>query len=183
VVAAAIVDDLVRPTRVLAARRTGPPELAGLWEFPGGKVEPGEDPVAALHREIAEELGLALTLGAELVSDTPGRRHWPLTETLEMRLWLATVVGGEVAGSTDHDRLRWVGADDLAGLDWLPGDRAVVEALRPELVGGTDGRHRDAPPVVITGSEVLTGCPVGSRGDGVVEATGASGSDEEWDGD
>ena len=56
VVAAAIVDDLIAPTRVLAARRVEPRALAGGWEFPGGKVEPGEDPVAALHRELAEEL-------------------------------------------------------------------------------------------------------------------------------
>ena len=82
---------------------------------------------------IVEELGLALTLGAELVPDSPASAHWPLTETLEMRLWLATVAGGELSGSTDHDRLRWVGAAGLTELDWLPGDRAVVEALRSVL--------------------------------------------------
>ena len=53
VVGAAIVDDLDRPTRLLAARRTGPPDLAGGWELPGGKVDPGEDSVTALQHRIA----------------------------------------------------------------------------------------------------------------------------------
>ena len=55
---------------------------------------------------------------------------WALSETLEMRIWLASVRAGEVTASTDHDRLRWVGADDIADLDWLPGDRAAVAELR-----------------------------------------------------
>ena len=139
VVAAAIVDDLVRPTSVLAARRTGPPELAGRWEFPGGKVESAEDPVAALHREIAEELGLTLTLGDELAPEDTGGT-WPLNATLEMRLWLASIRTGEIRGSTDHDRLCWVGPDTIAELDWLPGDRAVVAALRPVLVPASSSR-------------------------------------------
>ena len=144
VVAAAIVDDVERPTRVLAARRTGPPTLAGKWELPGGKVEPGEDPVAALHREIIEELQISLTLGAEVVptmaelSATVVARGtvrsdnsaWPLSDTLEMRIWVASVRAGEVTASTDHDRLLWVGADEIAHLDWLPGDRAAVAELR-----------------------------------------------------
>ena len=72
VVAAVIVDDLTHPTRLLAARRAAPRALAGGWEFPGGKVEPGEDPIAALHRELAEELQITVDLGAECAS--AGRR-------------------------------------------------------------------------------------------------------------
>ena len=67
VVAAAIVDDLARPQRLLAARRRAPAELAGGWEFPGGKVEPDETPVAALHRELREELAVSVRLGAEVL--------------------------------------------------------------------------------------------------------------------
>lgn len=128
VVAALITDDLRWPGVVLAARRTGPPALAGQWEFPGGKVEPGEDPMAALHREIAEELGVVLELGEELVADGGGA--WPLTESLEMRTWWAVLASGEIASSTDHDQLRWVTAADLSALEWLPGDRAIVDQLR-----------------------------------------------------
>ena len=61
--AVALVDDLARPTRVLAARRTEPPQLAGGWEFPGGKVEPGESSRQAASRETLEELGVRVRLG------------------------------------------------------------------------------------------------------------------------
>ena len=63
VVAAAIVDSLTAPTRTLCARRSAPPELAGRWELPGGKVEPDESAEAALHRELDEELGVSVRLG------------------------------------------------------------------------------------------------------------------------
>lgn len=72
VVAGAILDDLASPRRLLSARRAQPVSLAGRWEFPGGKVEPGEDPVVALHRELHEELGVVVRLGAEVVAPSPG---------------------------------------------------------------------------------------------------------------
>ena len=71
IVAVAIVDDLAQPTKLLAARRNRPEALAGLWEFPGGKVEPGESEVAAVRRELCEELGVELRLGAPIPGPHP----------------------------------------------------------------------------------------------------------------
>lgn len=66
VVAAAVVDSLAAPSAMLCAARSYPPEHAGRFELPGGKVEPGETPIRALARELAEELDLHVTLGAEV---------------------------------------------------------------------------------------------------------------------
>ncbi len=128
VVAAAIVDDLDRPRLLMAARRSAPPEMAGLWEFPGGKVEPGEDPVRALHRELGEELGVSVELGAEVSPDGEGG-SWPLTPTTRMRLWLAQIVRGDPAPLEDHDELRWLPAGRWRSVPWLPADVAVVHRL------------------------------------------------------
>src|SRR5690348_6899233 len=103
VVAAVIVDP---DGRVLAAQRAEPPALAGGWEFPGGKVDPGESHEEALHREIREELGVEVELGDQLRGPLPGGR-WPLGETFAMTVWLARVTSGEPAPIEDHDQLRW----------------------------------------------------------------------------
>jgi 8-oxo-dGTP diphosphatase len=127
VVAAAIVDDLAAPRRLLAARRARPAELAGRWEFPGGKVDAGEDPVDALHREIREELGVAIERGAELTGPDDGA--WILTEQYAMRLWLATVADGEPVPLVEHDELRWLDAGAWREVPWLDGDVRIVDAL------------------------------------------------------
>lgn len=127
VVAAAIVDDVAEPRRLLAARRSAPHELAGRWELPGGKVEPGEDPVTALHREVHEELGVSLTLGGEVTGPIDG--SWPITTLLRLRVWLAVVVSGTPHPLLDHDELRWVGARDAGQLPWLPADGPIITAL------------------------------------------------------
>lgn len=126
-VAAAIVDDLDEPRVLLAARRATPASLAGRWEFPGGKVDPGEDPVDALHREIREELGVPIALGPELVGPDDGA--WVLTERYAMRLWLAEIVDGTPAPLVEHDALRWLGAGRWREVPWLDADVRIVDAL------------------------------------------------------
>ena len=127
VVGAAIVDDLHRPRTLLAARRTEPPELAGGWEFPGGKVELGEDPIEALHREIAEELGVEVRLGRVVRGPLEGA--WPLGDRYAMTVWLAQVTSGDPQPLEDHDALRVLTAEELYAVPWLPADLPIVDAI------------------------------------------------------
>ncbi|MFJ8918632.1 8-oxo-dGTP diphosphatase [Streptomyces sp. LamerLS-316] len=121
VVAGAVCDG----GRLLAARRSAPPELAGRWELPGGKVEPGESGEQALVRELREELGVE----AEPLERIPG--EWPLKPGLVLRVWTVRLRSGEPSPLEDHDELRWLAPDEADGVDWLDQDRpAVAEAVR-----------------------------------------------------
>jgi 8-oxo-dGTP diphosphatase len=146
IVGAAVVDSLQHPTRLLVARRTAPPQFAGMWEFPGGKVEPGETCEAALLRELREELGIEARLGPEIGG--PGPQGWPLHATAAMRVWLAETEAGEAAPLQDHDELRWVAlhpARDLDVLPWIPADRPILDALRA-VTDRLSGAARTVPP-------------------------------------
>ncbi|WP_449372402.1 (deoxy)nucleoside triphosphate pyrophosphohydrolase [Arthrobacter psychrolactophilus] len=129
IVGGALVDSLENPTKLLAARRTAPPEFAGMWEFPGGKVEAGETAEAGLHRELAEELGVSVTLGSELTGPTSD--GWPLKAGAAMRVWLAQVTDGTPEPLEDHDVLQWVALDgpEIRSLPWIPADLPIVDAL------------------------------------------------------
>ncbi len=134
VVAAALVDDLDDPQLLLAGRRATPASLAGRWEFPGGKVDPGESPEEALHREIREELGVRVGLGPELVGPDGGT--WRLSEHYEMRLWLAEVASGVPEPLVEHDELRWLPAGQWLDVPWLDADIRIVTALLAALAAG-----------------------------------------------
>jgi 8-oxo-dGTP diphosphatase len=132
VVGAAIVDDLTLPTTLLSGRRSEPPALAGGWELPGGKVEPGELPQDALLREIREELGVEIELGALVPGPVGGA--WPLGERYLMRVWLARVTVGEPRPLEDHDQLRWLSKEELYVVGWLPADLPIMAAVAALMV-------------------------------------------------
>ena len=129
VVGAAIVDSITRPTQLLAAQRSYPESLAGQWEFPGGKVEPGESPEEALHREIREELGTALVLGPRLLAPTP-LSDWKIPVG-RMRVWLAQIAPASAppTAQSSHRQLRWVKPDAIPTLPWLKGDVQIIHEL------------------------------------------------------
>ena len=120
---------IVRHGRVLAARRTHPAELAGRWEFPGGKVDPGESEEAAAVREIREELGCQI----EVVRRLPGEQ--PLDRGFLLRVYEATLRAGEPIPH-EHDAIRWLGPEELDDVDWLAAEMPFVAALREPLLDG-----------------------------------------------
>ncbi|WP_046319856.1 NUDIX domain-containing protein [Mycobacterium sp. UM_Kg1] len=129
VVAGAVVAPSPAGPAVLIAQRRRPPELAGRWELPGGKVMPGESEPAALARELGEELGLdpgAITVGERLGADVV------LGPDMTLRAYLVRVTAGEPQAH-DHQALRWVTAVQLLDVDWVPADRAWLPELAQAL--------------------------------------------------
>ncbi len=124
VVGAAIIEG----GRVLACERSAPPEVAGRWEFPGGKVEPGEAETDALARECAEELGVRVAVGARVGRDVRMAHGRSV-----LRVYAARLLHGDEPKALEHAELRWLTAAELDSVDWLPADVPIVAALRPLL--------------------------------------------------
>ncbi|MEI2776906.1 MAG: (deoxy)nucleoside triphosphate pyrophosphohydrolase [Tetrasphaera sp.] len=126
VVAAILLDSLTTPTQLLAGRRTEPPLLAGGWEIPGGKVDPGESSEQALHREIAEEIGVQIVIGPQVPGPLAG--WWPLGLRYRMLVNLAEICAGTPEPLEDHSELRWLAPPALWSVDWLPANRPIITA-------------------------------------------------------
>lgn len=117
---------LLRDGRVLAARRARPAALAGRWELPGGRVEPGETEPVALVRECVEELGAQVAVAGRLGPD----QRLPGGSGTVLRAYRAALVAGSPEPrAVEHSALRWVGVAELDGLDWLDADRALLPHL------------------------------------------------------
>jgi 8-oxo-dGTP diphosphatase len=121
---------IIQAGRLLAAQRIEPPELAGWWEFPGGKVEPGEQDEDALVRECREEIGVEIEIVERIGGD------WPMRDGLVMRVWTARIIDGEARPLEDHSAVRWLGPDELYDVPWLPADLPVVGQLRKHVLAG-----------------------------------------------
>jgi len=121
VIVAAVI---VRDGRVLACERSAPPEAAGKWEFPGGKIEPGETDAEALVRECAEELGVRVEVGDRVGPDVPLAHGRAVLRVFAVRL-----LDGGSPRALEHAAMRWLAVGELGDVPWLPADEPIVAEL------------------------------------------------------
>lgn len=114
---------IIRDGRLFATQR-GYGEWKDWWEFPGGKMEPGEMPEEALVREISEELATEVRVGKLLTTVEYDYPQFHLT----MHCYLCTVISGHLS-LLEHEDARWLAQDELHSVNWLPADVEVIEIL------------------------------------------------------
>ena len=135
VAAAVIIRGSGESTEIFTARRTEPPHLAGGWESPGGKVDPDDESIEhALHRELREEIGVAVEVLAQLPGDLADGA-WSMGEVYALNVFMCRIVDGrEPELLEDHDAMAWVSIQDPESVPWLAVDlpplRAAVEWVR-----------------------------------------------------
>ena len=120
---------IIKKDNAIFATQRGYGDFKDYWEFPGGKIEPGESPEEALHREIMEELKVTVGVDAHL---TRVEYDYPDFH-LSMDCFLCHLESGELT-LTEHEAARWLKAEELDEVDWLPADEAVVEMIRTEVL-------------------------------------------------
>jgi 8-oxo-dGTP diphosphatase len=110
--------------RVFATQR-GYGDFKDFWEFPGGKMEPGETPQQALARELKEELAIDVSVGEFICTVDYDYPAFHLT----MHCFYCTIADGKAPELLEHEAAKWLGPAELRGVDWLPADVEVVKAL------------------------------------------------------
>ena len=128
VVAAVICDSMEHKTKIFATAR-GYGEFKGGWEFPGGKIEPGETPQQAVVREIKEELDATVKVG-DLI--TTIEYDYP-TFHLSMDCFWCEVVSGELV-LKEAEAARWLTKEELDSVPWLPADQTILETIKNSMI-------------------------------------------------
>jgi len=121
-VAAALI---VRDKEVLIGQRRADQAMASLWEFPGGKIEPGESAQEALARELTEELGIQAEVGPAV---TRIRHHYRHGGAVDLQFFAVRAFAGEINNQI-YQQVRWVRLEDLPGYDFLAADRGLIRDL------------------------------------------------------
>jgi 8-oxo-dGTP diphosphatase len=117
----------MRDGKYMIARRAPGKHLAGYWEFPGGKIEDGETPEDSLQREIEEEFGVHAQVGEYL-----GHNVHDYGEKIVRLMAYEVAVEEDIHQSTDHDRIEWVGLNQLDDYQLAPADVPLLRYLRPD---------------------------------------------------
>ena len=121
-VAAALI---VREREVLIGQRRADQPMGSLWEFPGGKIEPGESPQQALARELTEELGIRAEVGPAV---TRIRHHYRRGGAVDLQFFAVREFSGEIDNKI-YKQVRWVKLEDLPSYDFLAADRGLIKDL------------------------------------------------------
>ena len=119
-----VVAAIIYKDEAYFATQRGYGEFEGMWEFPGGKIEPGESSESALKREIQEELGIDITINKFLCTTDYDYPSFHLT----MHCYLCSIMSGEIE-LREHKSARWLTTELIDSVEWLPADKGIVEKL------------------------------------------------------
>jgi len=129
---------IVQDGKILVCQRTRHQVMPLKWEFPGGKIEEGEQPRAALHRELDEELGIGATIGEEVLRM---RHEYKNGGSVELRFFVVSEFTGEIVNKIFRE-IRWATRTELPAIDFLEADLQLVEGLAAGKIVSSDLLHK-----------------------------------------